>query len=153
MVGDYINVISLFISMCTIKRYGRIKSDRKIKRGCGFVNDLINKLPFELHLPGGYQYCGPGTKLKQRLARNDPGINKLDIECKKHDIQYSKHPSDLAARHLADKELEYSAWDRVKSKDASIGERAAALLVTNIMKAKRHMGMGCSTNKKKNEEK
>lgn len=35
---------------------------KKIVKGKGLVNSIINKLPFELHLPG-YQYCGPGTKL------------------------------------------------------------------------------------------
>lgn len=39
----------------TIRR--RIK---KNQRGKGLVNRLINKLPFELHIPG-CQYCGPGT--------------------------------------------------------------------------------------------
>jgi hypothetical protein len=33
---------------------------------------------------------GPGTKLKKRLARGDPGINRLDRIAKRHDIDYSK---------------------------------------------------------------
>ncbi|KAF2889561.1 hypothetical protein ILUMI_16612 [Ignelater luminosus] len=70
-------------------------------RGTGLVNSLINKLPFELHLPRGYQFCGPGTKLKQRLARGDKGINKLDQSCRLHDIAYANH-SDLKERHKAD---------------------------------------------------
>jgi len=37
---------------------------------------------------------GPGTKLKKRLARGDPGINRL---AKQHDIDYSK------AKNLQDK--------------------------------------------------
>jgi len=32
---------------------------------------------------------GPGTKLKKRLARGDPGINRLDRLAKQHDIDYS----------------------------------------------------------------
>ena len=52
--------------------------------GSGIVNSLIDKLPIELHLPG-YQYCGPGTRLDQRLARGDPGLNPLDAACKQHD--------------------------------------------------------------------
>lgn len=50
-------------------------------RGGGIVDSAINSLPFEMHIPG-YQYCGPGTKLKKRLARGDPGINPLDKACK-----------------------------------------------------------------------
>ena len=112
-----------------------------IREGGGLLNTVINKLPFELHIPGGYQYCGPGTKLKKRLARNDPGINPLDQACKSHDIAYSNN-TDLNARHEADKQLEYKAWERVKAKDSTFGEKAAALLVTNAMKAKRKLGMG-----------
>jgi len=40
---------------------------------------------------------GPGTKLKKRLARGDPGINRLDKLAKQHDIDYSK------AKNLQDK--------------------------------------------------
>lgn len=32
---------------------------KSVKRGVGLVDKLIDKLPFELHLPG-YNYCGPG---------------------------------------------------------------------------------------------
>lgn len=60
-----------------------------LKQGSGVVNSLINKLPFEAHIPG-YQYCGPGTKLEKRLRRGDPGINALDRSCREHDIAYSK---------------------------------------------------------------
>lgn len=113
--------------------------------GDGLVNSLINKLPFELHLPAGltkrYNYCGPGTKLEKRLARGDRGINPLDEACRDHDIAYSTSPS-LTQRHQADERLENRAWERVKSKDASFGEKAAAWAVTNTMKVKRKMGMG-----------
>lgn len=44
-----------------VKRQG-ISKHRK--RGKGLVNQLINKLPVELHIPG-YSFCGPGTKLKK----------------------------------------------------------------------------------------
>jgi len=110
------------------------------RRGRGLLNDFIGNLNTELHIPS-YQYCGPGTKLAQRLARGDPGINSLDKACKLHDIAYSQN-KDLSARHVADQALENRAWERVKSKDASFGEKAAAWLVTNAMKAKRKLGMG-----------
>lgn len=118
----------------------------KHSRGRGLINSLINKLPVELHIPGGYQWCGPGTKIDKRLRRGDPGINKLDASCKEHDLAYANH-SDLESRHKADAVLQEKAWQRVKSKDASFGEKAAALLVTNVMKAKRKMGMGIKKQK------
>lgn len=112
----------------------------RTSKGKGLLNRAINKLPFELHLPG-YQYCGPGTKLAKRLARGDPGINELDRACKEHDIAYSKE-KDLNRRHQADKVLEEKAWERVKALDSNIGEKSAAWLVTNAMKTKRKLGMG-----------
>ena len=98
---------------------------KKIPVG-GIVNSAIDALPVELHLPGNYQYCGPGTRLQERLKRGDPGINKLDQACKKHDIVYSKY-SDSLQRTIADKDLAKEAWERVKAADSSLSERAAAL--------------------------
>ena len=40
---------------------------------------------------------GPGTHLKKRLARGDPGFNRLDKIAKIHDIDYSR------AKTLGDK--------------------------------------------------
>ena len=97
------------------------KSVRKQAKGCGFFDNMINNLPFEMHLPG-YQYCGPGTKLKKRLARGDPGINNLDQACKDHDIAYSDKNQD---RKAADLKLADKAWQRVKAKDSSLAEKAA----------------------------
>lgn len=105
------------------------------------INTAVDALPIELHLPGGYQYCGPGTKLRKRLARGDPGVNKLDEACKAHDIAYSNY-SDSERRTIADRALAEKAWQRVKSGDASVGERAAALAVTAAMKAKTAVGGG-----------
>lgn len=114
--------------------------------GGGLLNTLINKLPFEAHIPG-YRYCGPGTKLEQRLQRGDAGINLLDQACKDHDIAYSQS-TDLNHRHQADQILQERAWSRAKSKDASFGEKSAAWIVTNAMKVKRKFGMGVDRRKR-----
>jgi len=122
-----------------------IRRAQRVVRGGGIVGSVLNKaidlLPIELHLPGGYQYCGPGTKLKQRLARGDPGINKLDQACKQHDIAYSRY-KDSERRRQADKELAERAWQRFKAPDASYGEKAASWAVTTAMKAKTKFGGG-----------
>src|SRR5436190_19199404 len=112
------------------------------------VNRAIDALPIELHLPGGYQYCGPGTKLKERLARGDTGINKLDQACKEHDIAYSKN-SDSSKRSIADRALAEKAWQRVTSSDAGLGERTAALAVTAAMKGKTAFGSSYRTRKRR----
>ena len=129
---------------------------KKKKQGRGLLNNIINKLPVELHLPG-YNYCGPGTKLKARLTRGDRPINQLDAACKEHDIAYSQNTNDMNARHTADRTLAEKAWQRVLSSDAKFGERAAAYSVTNAMKLKSKLGMGLKINssgrvrKKKNK--
>ena len=61
-----------------------------LKTGSGVLNTLLNKLGNvmpEMHLPG-YNYCGPFTKLEERLARGDKPINKVDAGCQQHDIFY-----------------------------------------------------------------
>lgn len=113
---------------------------RVLSKGRGLLNSLIDKLPFELHIPT-YNYCGAGTKLTQRLARGDKGINLLDEHCKEHDIAYSQF-KDTKNRNQADKILAQKAFERVKDSDSSIAEKIAALAVAGVMKAKSKMGMG-----------
>ena len=113
------------------------------KTGSGVFNTLLNKLNNimpELHLPG-YNYCGPFTKLDERLARGDEPVNKLDAGCKEHDIFYRDH-KDTKERHIADKELENIAKERMHASDASIREKIDAALVRTAMKSKRFLGMG-----------
>lgn len=115
------------------------------KTGCGLVNSLINKLPFEFHLPG-YQFCGPGTNVDERVARGEEGIDELDGGCKVHDITYKKN-KDLKARHAADKKLLELAWRIAKSSQHSLRERANAWIIVNAMKIKLKLGMGISKRK------
>lgn len=110
------------------------------RKGHGLLNTLINKLPFEAHIPS-YNFCGPGTKLQERLKRGDRGINQLDEACRTHDIAYSTS-KDLESRHKADKILRDQALVRVGAKDSSIGERLTALGIAGIMHGKRKLGMG-----------
>lgn len=110
------------------------------KSGRGLLNSLIDKIPFELHIPG-YRFCGPGTELDKRLLRGDIGVNPLDEACKVHDITYSQ-TKNLSERHKADKILEEVASSRLKSSESTLGEKMAALGVKGAMKIKRKMGMG-----------
>lgn len=116
------------------------------RTGCGLLNRAINTLPFELHIPG-YQFCGPGTHLEERLARGDRGINPLDAACREHDIAYSRS-NDLANRHVADNILADKARKRIIARDSTLGERAAATAVWAAMKAKTKIGMGLKMKKR-----
>lgn len=59
----------------------------------------------------------------------------------------------MKARHDADYRLQEEAWKRVKSKDASFGEKAWSWGVTNAMKAKRFLGLGKNKNSKRSKRK
>ena len=41
-----------------------------VKTSSGLFNTLVNKLPFEFHLPG-HNFTGPGTRLDRRLNPDD----------------------------------------------------------------------------------
>ena len=51
----------------------------------------------EFHIPGGYNFAGPGAKLAKRLKCRDKPKNILDRIATYRDIAYSK------ARNLQDK--------------------------------------------------
>ena len=102
------------------------------------LNRAVDVLPVELHLPG-YRFCGPGTKLEERLARGERGINELDEACREHDIAYAKF-MDNENRREADQVLAGKAWKRVKAWNSGISERAYAAAVAAAMKAKSTFG-------------
>jgi hypothetical protein len=132
----------------TCRRRGR-RVRRKIGTGIlsklsGFASTALNKivdtLPLELHIPS-YRFCGPGTKLDKRLRRGDKGINSLDEACKEHDIAYAQN-SDNSSRNVADRRLADKAWSVFKNPNTGLTEKAAAYLVTNLIKAKAAFGGG-----------
>ena len=97
------------------------------------VQHLLNKTGIEFHWPG-YQYMGPGTHLKKRLACGDPGINRLDRIAKAHDIDYDK------AKNLKDK------WEADRKMIAKIDKLPGSKslterIVRRIMKTKLRLGM------------
>ena len=111
------------------------------------LNRAINALPVELHIPG-YQFCGPGTRLRKRLERGDQGINPLDAACREHDIAYSQS-NERADRHAADRVLADRARERIAAKDSTLGEKAAATAVWAAVKAKTKLGMGMTKRRTK----
>ena len=68
--------------------------DRKRVADGSFLNTLVNKLPFEMHLPG-HNFTGPGTKLYKSLIPDgipkewSIPINKVDNTAYHHDLCYS----------------------------------------------------------------
>ena len=75
---------------------------------------------------------GPGTHLKKRLKRGDPGINRLDRIAKSHDIDYSKAKS-LQDKWKADTKM-IQAIDKLPGRK-TMTER----IVKRIMQAKKRL--------------
>ena len=113
----------------------RPKRRRRSQRGGKLfdVQNLLNKTGIEFHWPG-YQYMGPGTHLKKRLARGDPGINRLDRIAKMHDMDYDKAKS-LKDKWVADRKM-IAKIDQLPGRK-SLTER----IVRRIMKTKLRLGM------------
>ena len=74
---------------------------------------------------------GPGTKLKKRLKRGDPGINRLDRIAKQHGIDFSK-AGDIQAKWKADAKI-INAIDKLPKK--TMTER----VVKKIMQIKKRL--------------
>lgn len=102
-----------------------------------WIDRLIDRLPLDLTLPG-FEFCGPGTKLKERLEEGRTGVNPLDSYCREHDISYA-NSKDPRVRAAADEWLQRKAEERLEAPDASWCEKIAALLVRLVMAAKRKM--------------
>ena len=112
--------------------------------GKGVINNMINKLPFEMHVPK-YNYLGPGTNLKKRLDVNNkpkPGnepINQIDEVAMHHDICYSKHEDTKTRNKICDTDMLNSLK---KVKTYGIKEWLAKSMTANIIGAKRTLGLG-----------
>ena len=111
------------------------------KKTGGNIVKLINKTGKEFHMPG-YNFCGPGTKLNEKLDSNDNPItqpvNAIDKACMKHDIAYRDN-KDLPSRQKADVKLihDLNSLDNLK-----LTEKFTRGLIKTAMKGKIALGMG-----------
>ena len=86
-------------------------------------------------------YCGPNTRLEERLARGDEGINRLDQVCKEHNINYSNALS-LSDKHSADQKM----TDAIEQfPNQSLTERG----IKKTIKLKKKLGLGVPKRRKK----
>ena len=78
--------------------------------GGSFLNTLVNKLPFEMLLPG-HNFTGPGTKLYKRLNSDGTpkewsiSINRVDNAAYHRDLCYSKHDDTKTRDEVCDKTM------------------------------------------------
>ena len=108
-------------SFATSDPKGAAKSYKKQKK-----TEWLGKTGIEFH------WLGPGTKLKKRLARGDPGINGLDKIAKQHDIDYAR-AKNLQDKWIADTKMNQSI-SKLPGKKTLI-ER----LIRKIMQAKKRL--------------
>ena len=96
------------------------------------LDALIDLLPFEMHVPH-YKFCGPGTKLAERVERGEVGINPLDEACRQHDLAYTDQNS---VRHQADRVLAQYAFSRMLAEETPSDERTVAMMTACCMVSK-----------------
>ena len=60
--------------------------------------------PGENHAPCA-NFCGPGTRVYDRIARGDKPVNSADAACKQHDLDYAKSEEDQRAGKLTREQM------------------------------------------------
>ena len=111
--------------------------------GGSFLNSLVNKLPFEMHLPG-HNFTGPGTKLYKIL--NSDGtpkewsipISRVDSAAYHHDLCYSKHDDTKTRNEVCDKTILGELNGTV---NPTLRERIDNSIVGKLIKAKVNFGL------------
>ena len=116
----------------------------KTNQGRGLINSAINKLPFEMHLPG-HNFTGPGTNLKKRLdehlnpkAWSQP-VNRVDQAAYHHDVCYLKNKDTATRNDVCDKNM-LTELEHIKQ--PTLRERMDRGLVKQIIGAKVKFGLG-----------
>ena len=116
----------------TSKATWGVRTATRTFKGKGIdIQKWISKSGREWHIPG-YQFAGPGTRLKERLAAGQQGINRLDAIARQQDIDYSRSKS-LENKWKADDKM-------IRSINKLPGKKTwTESIVKNIMLAKRKM--------------
>jgi Phospholipase A2-like domain/Domain of unknown function (DUF5679) len=145
-------IIKAKCSVCGKNKSQFIKSTKKL--GGDIVSSLISKIPIEFHLRSltgkKYSFCGPNTKLEERLNEDDTPkewskpINKVDEVCLKHDLAYRDSDLGLGTRHDADKKM---LDDLNNLKNLNINERLARAVIKPIIATKHKLGLGLKKTK------
>ena len=117
---------------------------KKESPGGSFLNTLVNKLPFEMHLPG-HNFTGPGTTFHKRL--NPDGTpkersisrNRVDNAAYHHDLCYSKHDDTKTRNEVCDKTMldEFSGIV-----NPTLREGIEKSIVGKLIKSKVNFGFG-----------
>ena len=118
--------------------------------GGNFLNTLVNKIPFEMYLPG-LKFTGLGTKLCNRF--NPDGtpkewsipINRVDNAAYHHDLSYLKHDDTKTRNMVCDKTMLGELSGIV---NPTLRGRIDKSIVGKNIKAKVNFGLGHPIKKK-----
>ena len=119
------------------------------KKGGSVLNEIINRVPFEMHIPG-HNFTGPGTKLKKRLNPDltwkkwSKPINRVDHAAYNHDVCYLKHNDTKTRNAVCDKNM---LAELKGIYNPTLRERMERGVVSSLIGTKAKFGMGV---KKKN---
>ena len=120
--------------------------------GGGFLNTLVNKLPFEMYLRG-HNFAGSGTKLYKRLnpdgtpKESSIPINIVDYAAYHHDLCCSKHDDTKTRNEVFDKTMLGELSGIV---NPTLRERIDKSIVGKLIKANFNFGLGLPIKKKVN---
>ena len=125
---------------------------KKEVAGGSFLNSLVNKLPFEMHLPG-HNFTGPGTKLNKIF--NPDGtpkewsmlINGVDNAAYHHDLCYSKHDDTKTRNEICDTTM---LGELSGIFNPTLRERIDKSIVGKLIRAKVNFGLRAPIKTKKN---
>ena len=104
----------------------------------------MNKLPFEIHLPG-HNFTGPGTKLYKRLNPDETPkvwsipINRVDNAAYHHDLCYSNHDDTKTMNEICDKTM-FGVLSGIVN--PTLREKIYKSTVGKLIKAKVKFGLG-----------
>ena len=128
-------------SICGITKTQFVKRDAT---GEGLMNGFINKLPFEMHLPG-HNFTGPGTNSLQEIERGwhakawSKPINRVDEAAYHHDVCYAKNKDTGVRNRVCDRNM-LEKMDGIYN--PTLRERLDRSIVSKIMGTKMQLGMG-----------
>ena len=136
---------------CRVCRMIKTQFVKQDAVGGGIMNRIINKLPFEMHLPG-HNFTGPGTNLSKRL--NEDGspkawskpINRVDEAAYHHDVCYANNKDTGVRNRVCDRNM-LEKMDGIYN--PTLRERLDRSIVSKIMGTKMQLGMGHSVQKKR----
>ena len=105
---------------------------------------LVNKFPFEMHLPG-HTFTGPGTNLYKRLNPDATPkewripINRVDNAAYHHDLCYSKHDDTKTKNDVCVKTMPGELSGIV---NPTLRDRIDKSIVGKLIKAKVNFWLG-----------